>query len=119
MNPLAVWKRITTDPAVKITEDINPIMDLKQQEAVTFNGVGGRSSRTINIASRAYHENDKGVISEATSESSDAGINTYLCSNPSFDSVRGTTFRRTDKELSAPNLLSTSSNLGVAIDTDD
>jgi hypothetical protein len=119
MNPLAVWKRITTDPAVKITEDINPIMDLKQQEAVTFNGVGGRSSRTINIASRAYHENDKGVISEATSESSDAGINTYLSSNPSFDSVRGTTFKRTDGELSATTLLSTSSNLGVAIDTDD
>lgn len=119
LNPLAVWKRITTDPAVKITEDINPIMDLKQQEAVTFNGVGGRSSRTINIASRAYHENDKGVISEATSESSDAGINTYLSANPSFDSVRGTTFKRTDDELSATTLLSTSSNLGVAIDTDD
>ena len=119
MNPLAVWKRITTDPAVKITEDINPIMDLKQQEAVTFNGVGGRSSRTINIASRAYHENDKGVISEATSESSDAGINTYLSSNPSFDTVRGTTIRKKDKELSGTSLMSTSANLGVAIDTDD
>ena len=119
MNPLAVWKRVTTDPAVKITEDINPIMDTKQQEAVTFNGVGGRSSRTINIASRAYHENDKGVISEATSESSDAGINTYLSSNPSFDTVRGTTIRKKDKELSGTSLMSTSANLGVAIDTDD
>lgn len=119
LNPLAVWKRVTTDPAVKIVEDINPINDLKQVEAVTFNGVGGRTSRTMNAASRVFDESDKGVISEATSDSSDVAINTYTVPNPSFNSVRGTTTRKQDEELSGTTLLSTSAVLGVGTDTDD
>lgn len=119
LNPLAVWKRVTTDPAIKTTEDINPVNNLKEMEAVTFNGYGGRSSRTMNAASRIFHENDKGVISEATSDSADVGINTYTVANPSFNSVRGTSDRKKDDELTGPTLMSTSANLAVGIDTDD
>lgn len=119
LNPLAVWKRIVTDPAVKITEDINPINNLKEMEAVTFSGVGGRSSRTMNTASRVFHESNKGLISESTSDSSDVGINTYTVPNPSFDSVRGTSKRVSDKDISAATMLSTSANLAVGSDTDD
>jgi hypothetical protein len=119
LNPLAVWKRIVTDPAVKITEDINPVNNLKEMEAVTFSGVGGRSSRTMNTASRVFHESNKGLISEATSDSSDVGINTYTVPNPSFNSVRGTSNRVPDSEIDASKLMSTSANLAVGADTDD
>lgn len=119
LNPLAVWKRVVGDPAVKIVEDINPVNNLKEMEAVTFSGTGGRSGRTMNAASRVFDESDKGVISEATSDSSDVAINTYLVSNPSFNSVRGTTTRKTDAQLSSTTLLSTSASLALAADTDD
>lgn len=119
LNPLAVWKRIVTDPAVKITEDINPVNNLKEMEAVTFSGVGGRSTRTMNTASRVFHESNKGIISEATSDSSDVGINTYTVPNPSFNSVRGTTNRVSDDKISASTMLSTSAGLAVGGDTDD
>lgn len=119
LNPLAVWKRVTGDPAVKIVEDINPVNNAKEAEAVTFSGVGGRSGRTMNAASRIFDESDKGVISEATSDSSDVAINTYMVSNPSFNSVRGTTTRKADAQLSSTTLLSTSASLAVGSDTDD
>ncbi len=119
LNPLAVWKRVVGDPAVKIVEDINPVNNCKEMEAVTFSGIGGRAAQTMNAASRVYDESDKGVISEATSDSGDVAINTYTVSNPSFNSVRGTTFRKTDEQLSGPSLLSTSANLAVGADTDD
>jgi hypothetical protein len=119
INPHAVWKRIVTDPAVKTVEDINPINNLKEMEAVTFNGVGGRSGRTMNAASRVYDESDKGVISEATVDSGDVAINTYLTSNPALNSVRGTSNRTPDNELSASNLMSTSANICVSADMDD
>lgn len=119
LNPLAVWKRITSDPAVKICEDINPVNNLKEMEAVTFSGVGGRSSATMNTASRIYDDSNKGVVSEATSDSSDVGINTYTVPNPAFNSVRGTSDRVADKDLSGTTMLSTSANLAVGSDTDD
>ncbi len=119
LNPLAVWKRVTSDPAVKIVEDINPVNNMKEAEAVTFSGVGGRSARTMNAASRIFDESDKGMISEATSDSSDVAINTYMVSNPAFNSVRGTSDRKTDAELSSTTLLSSSASLAVGSDTDD
>ncbi len=119
MNPLAVWKRITADPSVKIVEDINPINNLKEMEAVTFSGVGGRSSRTMNAASRVFENRDKGVISEGTSDSSDVAINTSLVPNPSFVSVRGNTRFKPDENLSGTTLMSTSACLAVGSDTDD
>lgn len=119
LNPLAVWKRVVGDPAVKIVEDINPVNNTKEAEAITFSGVGGRSGKTMNAAARVYDESDKGVVSESTSDSSDVAINTYSVSNPAFNSVRGTTTRKTDAELSSTTLLSTSASLAVGSDTDD
>jgi hypothetical protein len=119
LNPYAVWKRITTDPSINLVSDINPIENLKQQEAVTYSGVGGRMARSMTKSSRAYHPNDMGVISEATSDSSDVAINTYTSADPQFVSLRGRT-KKFDLENPNPtSLLSTSALLSVSSDSDD
>lgn len=119
LNPYAVWRGITTDPSVEIVKDINPIENLKQIEAVTYSGTGGRDSGAINKESRAYHESDIGVISEATVDSGDVGVNMFLSANPSFKSIRGITEQFDIKENNQTRLLSTSAITAVGSDKDD
>lgn len=119
LHPYAVWKRITQDPAIGLVSDINPIENLKQQEAVTFSGVGGRNSRSMVKRTRIYHPNDMGVISESTVDSSDVAINTFLSADPQFDSLRGTSKRYVVDKSGATALLSTSALLSVGSDRDD
>lgn len=106
MSPYATWSRITKDPTVMLVADINPIENLKQQEAVTMTGEGGRSKGAVGISVRGYHKNDLGVISEATVDSSDVSINTFLSANPGFTSLRGLTMDY-DPSKSGTGLLST------------
>jgi hypothetical protein len=117
LNPYAVWSNITTDPSVKLTEDINPIQNLKEAEAVTYVGEGGRDKATLVRETRGYHKTDIGIISEATSDSSDAGVNTYLSANPNFKNVRGIP-EKVDKILNSSRL-STSALLAPGSDHDD
>lgn len=119
MNPYAVWKRIADDPSLSIVSEINPVEDLKQKESVTYGGVGGRSSRSMSKSTRAYHKNDMGVISEATSDSSDVGVNTYTSADPQFKSLRGTTKRYEIGKTGATALLSTSALMAVGSEFDD
>ncbi|MCK9517264.1 MAG: hypothetical protein M0Q87_14675, partial [Ottowia sp.] len=117
MSPYDIWQTIMKDPAVKLVEDINPIQNLKESEIVTYVGVGGRDKGSMNKASRAYHKNDMGVVSEATVDSSDVGINAYLSANPKFKNLRGLI---DDTEGVTPsNLVSTSALLAVGADKDD
>ena len=119
LKPFAIWKKVVGDPAVKITEDINPINALKEVEAVTFSGVGGRNSRSLTRESREYDPNDIGVISESTVDSSDVAINVYTSANPNFSSIRGLTNRATPKDVKSSQLFSTSALLAAGSDTDD
>ncbi len=119
MNPHSVWMRITSDPSINQVSDINPIENLKQQEAVTYSGVGGRMGRSMTKSSRAYHRNDMGVISEATSDSSDVAINTYTSADPQFRSLRGTTKDYIIGKTGPTALLSTSALLSVGSNNDD
>ena len=119
MSPYAVWKTITTDPANMPANEINPIESLKQTEAVTYAGNGGRAKDTMNKASRAYHENDIGIISEATSDSSDVGINMYLPPNPQFDDLLGMVSKTDITKVPNSALVSTSALLSPGADHDD
>lgn len=119
MNPYAVWKRITTDASINLVSDINPIENIKQQEAVTYSGVGGRMGRSMTKSSRAYHPNDMGVISESTSDSSDVAINTYTSADPQFVSLRGRTGKYVIGKTGPTALLSTSALMSVGSDSDD
>lgn len=117
MSPFKVWQSIMTDPAIKIMEDINPIQNLKEREITTYVGVGGRNKRSLTKPTRAFHSEDMGVISEATVDSGDVGINTYLSSNPNLKNVRG---RLPDvKEINPTTILSTSANLAPGSTHDD
>jgi len=119
LNPFEVWKAISEDPSKLTVKDINPIENLKQQESVTYSGTGGRNSRSMTKNTRAYDENDMGVISESTVDSSDVAVNTYMSANPQFVSLRGLTKRYDLHKTGATSLLSTSALLSVAADKDD
>ena len=118
LNPYAVWTSIAEDPSIALVNDINPIENLKQQEAVTYGGTGGRSSRSMVGHTREYHRNDMGTISEATVDSSDVGINIFTSADPQFTSLRGIT-RRWDANSTATNLLSTPALVSPCADRDD
>lgn len=119
MPPYAVWKTIAMDSSVTITSDINPINNLRELEAVTYSGVGGRNFRSMTKNTRAYHPNDMGVISEATVDSSDVAINTYLSADPQFTSLRGTSRRYEIGKTGATALLSSAALVSQAADRDD
>jgi hypothetical protein len=115
MNPEAVWYNVLGDPSVNLSKGNNPISQLRENEDVTFSGVGGRSTRSMVERTRHYHHSDLGVISEATVDSGKVGSTIYLSADPNFTSVRGTTRPRTDadgptKHFSTSMLLSPSSD---------
>ena len=117
MSPYQVWGTIMKDSANKLVEDINPIQNLKETEIVTYVGEGGRGKESMNKASRAYHVNDMGVISEATVDSTDVGINAYLSADPEFKNIRGIT--KDNKDIKTANLMSTAAMLAPFSDRDD
>jgi hypothetical protein len=119
LNPFQVWKNITQDPAKIQVSEINPIQNLKEIEAVTYSGVGGRGGRSMTKATRVYHKNDMGTISESTVDSSDVAINTYTSADPQFSSLRGLSKDYDPKVQGVTALLSTSSLLGAGQDRDD
>jgi hypothetical protein len=119
MHPYAVWKRIVEDPSKIQVQEINPIKQLKEQEAVTYAGVGGRSKRAMTKNTRRYHPNDMGTISESTVDSSDVGINLHMSANPKLISIRGLTSRYDFDKDGPASLLSTSALLAPGSDRDD
>jgi hypothetical protein len=119
LHPHAVWKRVVQDPSVSLVSEINPIKNLKEMEAVTFSGTGGRNSRSMTKQTRAYHPNDMGVISESTVDNSDVSINTYLSADPKFNSIRGTADPYVIGESGITSLISTTALVSVGSDRDD
>lgn len=118
VNPKAVKMAIVTDSSKEILDEINPVHNLKQKEVVTYGGTGGRSTKTMVKSTRAYHETDMGVISEATVDSGNVGIISYLSADPNLETLRGVT-RRYKESDGLSSLLSTSALLAPASDTDD
>ena len=114
ISPYQIWTKIMTDPSVKLVEDTNPIQALKEREVVTFVGEGGRSKESMSKRTRVYQPSDMGVISEATVDSADVGINAYLSANPNFKNLRG--IIKENKEITPTTLLSTSALLAPGAD---
>lgn len=118
IRPDAVLRRIQSDGSGQIVEDSTPVHNMKEQEAVTTGGDGGRGARSMVRSTRAFHENDLGTISEATVDSGSVAINTSTVANPKFTSLRGTTARY-KKEDGGASLFSTSTLLSPGADRDD
>lgn len=119
INPKAVWMDILQDATVKPAEQLNPIINLKEKELVTYTGDGGRSARSMTAPSRVYHKNDMGVVSEATVDSGSVAINSYLSANPSFQDTMGLVEKVDPKKASSTQLLSTSAVLSPGATADD
>lgn len=119
MNPYAVYRTIMTDAAVMPVKEINPIEFMKDTASVTFSGTGGRSGRTMVKHTRRYHENSMGVMSEATVDSGDVGVNVFLSMNPQLNTVMGTTDRYSKDTTGASSMLSISALNAPAADRDD
>lgn len=119
LPPYAVWQAITGDSAIKQVEDSNPVHNLKEREEVTYSGTGGRSARSMVSRTRVFHPNDQGVISEATKDSADVAITTFLTADPHLKNLRGITGRYEKGKVGATSLMSTSALLAPAADRDD
>jgi hypothetical protein len=119
MNPYAVWIAINQDPAKNQVMEINPIQNLKEMEAVTYSGTGGRGSRSMTLSTRVYHKSDMGTISESTVDSSDVAINTFLSGDPQFTSLRGVSRDYVVGKTGATALLSTSALVSPGATNDD
>jgi len=119
LHPYAVWTAITTDPAKQQLKEINPIEDIRQGEAMTYNGNGGRSTDSMTKETRKYKKVEEGLTSEATVDSGQVGVNVSTSANPKFNSVRGTydTFELGKDDPS--RLVSTSCLLSPGSDRDD
>lgn len=113
MDPFAVWKRLMDDPALILSQEQNPLHNLKEKEMVTFNGEGGRSTRSMVGNTRAFQKDDCGVISEAGKDDGGVGVNTYMSTDANLTDVYGNTkeaskddFTNATKFYSAIGLLS-------------
>lgn len=89
LDPYKVWNYITQDNTDKACEELNPILNLKEVEAVTLTGADGLSKDATPKELRRFHVNDTGLMSEATVDSSDVALNLYLCPYAKLKGVRG------------------------------
>lgn len=119
LQPYAVWKAVTQDSAVNVVSESNPIQNLKEQEEVTYSGTGGRGARSMVGHMRLFHENDLGVISEATKDSADVAITTFMTADPNLVSLRGVVGKLDSLEDNNARLISTSALLAPCVDRDD
>ena len=119
LKPFAVWQAINSDQSVTLVEESNPIRNLKEKEAVTYVGAGGRGKTSMVGRTRVFEKADMGVISEATVDSGDVAINTALSPNPKFKSLRGLTLAHESGKDGNSSLLSTSALLSPAATFDD
>jgi hypothetical protein len=118
MSPFQVRNSIMKDPTVHISQDINPIKNIKEGEAITFNGQGGRIARAMNRKSRESHVSSPGVISEATVDSSDVGVNEYFSTNPDIYNTLGMVSANR-KEINPTNVFSIAALLAPSTARDD
>lgn len=119
MNPYSIWKRVMQDPAMVMVKDINPINNLKEIEAVTYTGHGGRSSRSLTRASRYFDPTEMGVTSESTSDSKDVAVNTYMVASPRFANMEGMVSDPLYAESPTSSLLSTTALVSPCSDKED
>lgn len=89
INSKEVWMNIMLDKTVHLVNQINPVHESKEESAYTLIGDGGRSKEAIVEKDRAIHPSAIGMISEASVDSGDAGVNRFLPFNPALVSLDG------------------------------
>lgn len=119
LNPFAVFNNIATDTAKLQVKDINPVEDVKQLDALSYTGNGGRSSLSMTRSARLYTKKEQGLVSEGTADSGKVGVNNYACRSPKLTSLRGMYDEYDVTKDGVGHLLSTSANISPYITFDD
>lgn len=119
VHPYSAWQLTMGDNAIVQSKDINPIQNLKENEAITFMGSGGRSERAITRSGRYYDRSDMGVISEAGVDSKLTGVNVFTSASPRFSDLEGNVHPTLDTKTPMASLLSTTAMLSPSIMKDD
>lgn len=118
IDPYEVWRKIGDDSTSLLMDDLNPIIELKQQEDVTFLGAGGRSRETMVAKTRVFHPSEAGFISEATKDSADVGITASLPAVPLLENTIGYIDEK-KRDIGVANAFSTSLLLAPDARKDD
>tara|TARA_Y100001956_G_scaffold9851_1_gene8645 strand:- start:7201 stop:11352 length:4152 start_codon:yes stop_codon:yes gene_type:complete len=101
-----IWGEINQDPSVLQAQEANPIQAIKESDVITMGGTGGRNKKTMVKRTRGYPEDDLGVVSGDTVDSSDVGVTSFLSANPQLDSVDGIPAKRDLKKQKIGSLMS-------------
>jgi len=117
INTEAIFQRIVQDQTNILAENTNPIHVIKENERITYVGFGGRTSDAFVEKDRKYPEDGLGILSEATPDSGNVSINSYLSANPNIQNIRGLLNPSGEKEPT--NILSTTSMLMPGATNDD
>lgn len=119
VHPYAAWEGVMGDNTIVQSKDINPINNLKENEAVTFMGAGGRAERAITRSGRYYDRSDMGVISEAGVDSKLTGVNVFTSASPRFSDLEGMVHPSLDVKTPMTSLLSSTAMVSPGIMKDD
>lgn len=119
VNPNDAINKLVQDGCTAPVNNINPLHAQREREVITFGGDGGRSRRAMVAETRLYPKEDEGFISEASVDSGDVGIITYLAPNANIRSVRGTVRMYDKKRDGVGMLLSTPAQMAPFADGDD
>lgn len=119
IDPYAVWKMIGDDSTSMLITNNNPIDTIKQRDNVTFLGEFGRSKITMTVASRIMTPEEVGIISEASPDSGDSGINVYLTHSAAIGNLRGMLDPIDMKDHTINKALSTTNILNPFVINDD
>jgi hypothetical protein len=119
VNPRDVLLKIINDQSNAIIEQSNPIHELKEQEAYTHTGAGGKKVITMTKKTRSYNHSDIGIVSESTPDSSKSAVRAFLTANPNIVDLRGTTREYNPNTDGASSIMSTTAVLAPMITHDD
>lgn len=119
IGPRDVWTAVTSDSTTQLVKELNPIHTLKQLEAVSLSGEGGRAAETLVKSSRVFHPKDVGRFSADTPDSGKVGIRTFAPPNTRIKNLRGMHGDFNFKRDGATSVLSTTGLILPAMHHDD
>lgn len=117
--PYEIVSMLATDSTTLAYADTNPIATLKQSENITILGKFGRTKETVTMKAREFHYTSAGIVSEATKESGNVGMDYYTSATPMVDNANGVLTEPKDGSFDYANIFSTSASLAPFSFTED
>jgi len=117
VNPYELKSMIAEDGTFTLVDDMNPFTKMKQTEEVTLIGKFGRDKASIAARDRVFDKSSIGYNSEATKDSGQVGVTTYLPAVSKMDNMFGLMKEQDDFTIS--NIVSSSAMFHTGSDTDD